>query len=48
MAGVRVEMNPDGMRQLIIETTKKLNPDLTPEQLEQTIADALEHNGCNP
>lgn len=36
------------MRQLIIETTKNLNPDLTPEQLEETITAALEHNGFKP
>jgi hypothetical protein len=48
MANVTFKENRDGMRQLIIDTTKRLNPDLTPEQLEETIARALEHNGFKP
>lgn len=45
MAKLTFKENRDGMRQLIIDTTKRLNPDLTPEQLEETIARALAENG---
>ncbi len=47
-AQVKIEFNEDAMRQLVIDTTKKLNPDLTPEQLEETIKEALIHNGYKP
>ena len=47
-AQVKVKFNEDAMRQLVIDATKKLNPDLTPEQLEETIKKALIHNGYKP